>query len=62
MMKERSLVAFTIFSQVAIGTFWLLSVLNGLSVTTLLILTAIMLIALAASCLHLGSPHNASAC
>lgn len=58
-MKERSLVAFTLFSQTAIGTFWLLGVLNGLSVTTRLILTSIMLIALAASFLHLGSPHNA---
>src|SRR5512139_3577988 len=58
-MKERSLAAFTILSQMAVGTFWLLSVLNGLGAVKLLILTAIMLVALAASFLHLGSPFNA---
>jgi anaerobic dimethyl sulfoxide reductase subunit C (anchor subunit) len=58
-MKERSLAAFTILSQMAIGAFWLLSVLNGLNAVKLLILTAIMLVALAASFLHLGSPFNA---
>ena len=58
-MKERSLVAFTLGSQMAIGAFWLLGVLNGFSSMTLLVLTAIMLSALAASFLHLGSPHHA---
>ena len=58
-MKERSLVAFTLLSQMSIGTFWLLGVLNGLSAVALLLLTAIMLIALAASFLHLGSPRQA---
>jgi DMSO reductase anchor subunit len=43
----------------AIGAFWLLGVLNGFSSMTLLVLTAIMLSALAASFLHLGSPHHA---
>ena len=55
-MKERSLVVFTILSQMTIGTFWLLGILNGLSALNLLILTAVMLTALAASFLHLGSP------
>ena len=58
-MKERSLVAFTILSQMAIGAFWLLSVLNGVNAVNLLFLTAIMLVALAASFLHLGSPRRA---
>lgn len=58
-MTERSLVAFTILSQMAIGTFWLVSALNELSAVNLLFLTAIMLVALAASFLHLGSPFNA---
>jgi DMSO reductase anchor subunit len=58
-MKERSLAAFTILSQMAIGAFWLLSVLNGLNAVKLLILTAIMLVALATSFLHLGTAFNA---
>jgi len=58
-VKERSLVAFTLGSQMAIGAFWLLGVVNGFSAVALSILTAIMLSALAASFLHLGSPHNA---
>ncbi len=58
-MKERSLVAFTLLSQVALGTLWVLSILNELGATNLEILTAIMLAALVASFIHLGSPLKA---
>ena len=58
-MKERSLVVFTILSQMTIGAFWLLGILNGLNTANLLILMAAMLTALSASFLHLGSPINA---
>ena len=57
--QERSLVAFTLLAQLAVGAFWMLGLLNGLNVTVLSLLTAIMLVALSASFFHLGSPRKA---
>lgn len=71
-MKERSLVAFTILSQVAVGTLWTLSaldawaagqagraVVDALARPAWLALGPIMVVALLASLFHLGTPANA---
>ncbi len=71
-MKERSLVAFTILSEVAVGTLWTLSaleawaagqagraVVNALARPAWLALGPIMVVALSVSLFHLGTPANA---
>ena len=58
-MKERSLVGFTLLSQMALGTLWWLSVLNELEPMRLLFLTTIMVMALGAAFFHLGTPRRA---
>ncbi len=57
--SERSLAAFTILAQLAVGAVWMLSVLQAFNFTTLLSITTIMLLGLLASLLHLGRPLNA---
>jgi anaerobic dimethyl sulfoxide reductase subunit B (iron-sulfur subunit) len=57
--QEQSLVAFTLLSQLAVGAFWMLSLLNGLTAVVLAVLALIMLAALTASFFHLGAPHRA---
>ena len=71
-MKERTLIAFTILSQLAVGTFWILSGLrfsladgDGLSSTAaaldrvFIVIPVVMILSITASFLHLGSPRNA---
>ncbi len=58
-MKERSLISFTLLSQMALGTLWWLSVLNELDSMILLLLTVIMVVALSAAFFHLGTPRRA---
>jgi len=71
-MKERSLVAFTLLSQMAVGAFWSLGWLRvwwaqqaGIGVADRLVERALWVVGpvmvggLLASFLHLGRPHNA---
>jgi anaerobic dimethyl sulfoxide reductase subunit C (anchor subunit) len=69
-MKERSLVAFTLLSQMAVGAFWVLGVLHlwafwqagAVGVLTggiWFVVPLVMALALLASFLHLGVPLNA---
>lgn len=71
-MKERSLVAFTILSQMAVGAFWTLGALHGwatrqaglatadtLTDRALLIVGPAMVLGLLASFFHLGNPAEA---
>jgi anaerobic dimethyl sulfoxide reductase subunit C (anchor subunit) len=65
-MKERSLVAFTLLAQMAVGAFWVLGAVHlwaargaGVADRALLAIPALMLLAILASFLHLGAPRNA---
>lgn len=71
-MKERSLVAFTILSQMAVGAFWTLVMLHTwvarqagmviadeLTTPALLAIGPVMALAMLASFFHLGTPINA---
>jgi anaerobic dimethyl sulfoxide reductase subunit C (anchor subunit) len=65
-MKERSLVAFTLLAQMAVGAFWALGAVHlwaawgaGMVDRVLLGIPALMLLAILASFLHLGAPRNA---
>lgn len=71
-MKERSLVAFSLLAQMAVGAFWVLGALrgwmarqHGIAVAEtstsipLLAASLLMLLGVAASFLHLGTPHKA---
>jgi DMSO reductase anchor subunit len=65
-MKERSLVAFTLLAQMAVGAFWTLGAVHlwaargtGMADRALLGIPALMLLAILASFLHLGAPRNA---
>ena len=57
--SERSLVAFTILAQSAVGAVWLMSLLQVFSLTTLGVIMVIMSSAILASFLHLGTPRHA---
>ncbi len=70
-MRERSLVAFTIFSQTAVGGFWALGALHiwatrqvgsaiahALTDTAWLAVAPLMALAMLASFFHLGKPLN----
>ncbi len=57
--SERSLIAFTILSQLAVGGVWLLSLVQPINPIALGASTISMLVALLASFLHLGTPQNA---
>ncbi|MEE8389945.1 MAG: DmsC/YnfH family molybdoenzyme membrane anchor subunit [Anaerolineae bacterium] len=71
-MKERSLVAFTILAQMAVGAFWVLGALHiwatrqigmaaadALTDRVLLAISPLMILGLLASFFHLGTPLNA---
>lgn len=71
-MKERSLVAFTILSQMAVGAFWVLGALHlwttrqagatatdALTAKALLTIPLVMVLAMLASFFHLGTPFGA---
>jgi DMSO reductase anchor subunit len=71
-VKERSLVAFTLLAQLCIGAFWALGLLyawvagaasvetaQGLTSSGFLALIPLLVLALLASLLHLGTPQNA---
>jgi anaerobic dimethyl sulfoxide reductase subunit C (anchor subunit) len=71
-MKERSLVAFTLLSQMAVGAFWTLGALriwaerraglaaaDALTDPASLMIGPVMVLALLASFFHLGKPTNA---
>jgi anaerobic dimethyl sulfoxide reductase subunit C (anchor subunit) len=65
-MKERSLVAFTLLAQMAVGAFLTLGAVHlwaawgtGMVDRILLGIPALMLLAILASFLHLGAPRNA---
>jgi anaerobic dimethyl sulfoxide reductase subunit C (anchor subunit) len=65
-MKERSLVAFTLLAQMAVGAFLTLGAVHlwatrgaGVTDRALLGIPALMLLAILASFLHLGAPRNA---
>jgi anaerobic dimethyl sulfoxide reductase subunit C len=66
-MRERSLVAFTLLAQMAVGLFWALSLLwwatagapGEFARTSLLAVGPLLGAAILASALHLGSPRNA---
>jgi anaerobic dimethyl sulfoxide reductase subunit B len=57
--SERSLVAFTILTQLAVGAVWFLSLWQAFNRTALGVITIVMLVGILASFLHLGSPRNA---
>ncbi|MDP1861958.1 MAG: DMSO/selenate family reductase complex B subunit [Gemmatimonadaceae bacterium] len=57
--SEPSLVAFTLLAQLAVGATWFQSVVEPFNGRTLAVITAIMLIALLASLMHLGQPRHA---
>jgi DMSO reductase iron-sulfur subunit len=57
--SERSLIAFTILAQMAVGAAWFLSLSLIFNPLALGAITIIMLIGLLASCLHLGTPRHA---
>lgn len=56
---EHSLVAFTLLAQLAVGATWFWSISEPFDRRALVIITAIMLIALLASLVHLGQPRHA---
>jgi anaerobic dimethyl sulfoxide reductase subunit C (anchor subunit) len=71
-MKERSLITFTILSQMAVGAMWAAGIFHAwltrqttaiaadsLIDPALLIITLIMIVAMLASFFHLGTPINA---
>jgi anaerobic dimethyl sulfoxide reductase subunit C (anchor subunit) len=65
-MKERSLVAFTLLAQMALGAFWALGAVylwaargTGMADRALPGIPALMLLAILASFFHLGAPRNA---
>jgi anaerobic dimethyl sulfoxide reductase subunit C (anchor subunit) len=65
-MKERSLVAFTLLAQMAVGAFWALGAVHlwvvrgaGMADRALLGIPALMLLAVLASFFHLGAPRYA---
>jgi anaerobic dimethyl sulfoxide reductase subunit C (anchor subunit) len=65
-MKERSLVAFTLLAQMAVGAFWTLGAVHlwvardtGMADRALLGIPALMLLAILASFFHLGAPRLA---
>ena len=71
-MKERSLVAFTLLSQMAVGVFWVLVILRWVATrypgaegtgklmgTALWLVSLLMLVGLAAAFFHLGAPFRA---
>lgn len=71
-MRERSLVAFTLLSQLSIGVFWILGIIDcwvsvrvgdetaaKLTSGGFLMIVPLMILALLVSLLHLGSPLNA---
>ena len=71
-MRDRSLVAFTLLSQMAVGGLWILGVLRiwvawqagvataeALTAGPLLVVGLLMILALVASLLHLGAPGEA---
>jgi len=60
-MKERTLVVFTLLAQMAVGIFWALGAMRFLGTDLnltlgFLVVAALMVLAIAASFLHLGSP------
>jgi DMSO reductase anchor subunit len=57
--SERSLIAFTILTQLAVGATWFLSLMEPFNRIALGMITIIMLGGLLASFLHLGTPRNA---
>jgi anaerobic dimethyl sulfoxide reductase subunit B (iron-sulfur subunit) len=57
--SERSLIAFTILAQMAVGATWFLSLLQPFNRIALGVIAIIMLAGLLASLLHLGKPLNA---
>ncbi len=57
--SERSLIAFTILAQMAVGATWFLSLLQPFNPLALGVITIVMLVGLLASFLHLGTPRNA---
>ena len=71
-MKERSLIAFTLLSQMAVGAFWTLgavyvwiawqapvAIADELTTPALLAIGPVMACAMLASFFHLGAPSNA---
>ena len=66
-MKEGSLVVFTVLSQAAVGALWVWGALglatpglgSGVDAAVLTTVVALMVLALAGSFLHLGSPARA---
>jgi anaerobic dimethyl sulfoxide reductase subunit B (iron-sulfur subunit) len=57
--SERSLVAFTLLTQMAVGTTWWLSVMAPHSRAARSVVAGLALLGLLASLLHLGSPRRA---
>lgn len=57
--SERSLIAFTILAQMAVGAVWFLSFVQTFNQTALGMITIIMLAGLLASLPHLGKPLKA---
>jgi anaerobic dimethyl sulfoxide reductase subunit B (iron-sulfur subunit) len=57
--SERSLIAFTLLAQMAVGATWFLSFMQPHSRAALAVIALIMLGGLLASFLHLGTPLNA---
>jgi anaerobic dimethyl sulfoxide reductase subunit C (anchor subunit) len=71
-MRDRSLVAFSLLSQMSVGTFWMLGVLRfwvarqagvaaaeALTQAPLLVVDLLMISGLVASFFHLGAPNRA---
>ncbi|MBI2409385.1 MAG: dimethylsulfoxide reductase subunit B [Gemmatimonadetes bacterium] len=56
---EWSLVAFTVLTQMAVGATWWAGVMGAFTKTTMAVVTALTLVGLLASLLHLGTPRNA---
>lgn len=57
--SEDSLVAFTLLAQLAVGATWLQNLTQSVNTRAMASITAIMLVALLSSFLHLGQPRHA---
>ncbi|MBW7932603.1 MAG: dimethyl sulfoxide reductase anchor subunit [Gemmatimonadaceae bacterium] len=57
--SERSLVAFTLLTQMAVGATWWSSVVGPFTRAGMAVVTGLTLVGLLASLLHLGTPRNA---
>lgn len=57
--SEDSLVAFTLLAQLAVGATWLQNLTQSVNTSALASITALMLVALLSSFLHLGQPRHA---